>query len=156
MKEEILQAVSEVTGVAVDHIKSKSVIRGVVEARGIFCVVSSMAGIPTRSLCESINKTPSSVISLSKKYFELCNTNEDLIEKRDKVVEMIGNEMEVQNVMEEPLWTKDFKIIDVSSMYFGKCYIGVVDGSPVMREKSFFHLVNRMLDQNAISKKKLG
>lgn len=156
MKEEILEAVSEVTGIPVAHIKSKSVVREAVEARGIFCVVASMAGIPTRNLCESINKTPSSVISLSKKYFELCKINNDLIEKRDKVIEMIGNEMEVQNVMEEPLWTKDFKIIDVSSRYFGKCYIGVVDGSPAIQEKSFFHLVNRMLDQNAISKKKLG
>lgn len=146
MTEDILEAVSEVTGVAVDHIKSKSVIREVVEARGLFCIVGSIAGINKRQLAILINKRYETIVNLTVKYSELYETDDCVRENVMKVLELIGGETDIESVIERPLWTDDFKIVDVSSRYFGECYVGIVGGSPVMQSKSFYAVANEMID----------
>lgn len=145
MNEDILEAVSEVTGISVDHMKSKSVIRGVVEARGLYCVVGSMAGIEKRQLGQPINKCKDTIKALTKKYSELYDTDDSVRNNVMKVLELIGNETDIESVMENPLWTEDFRIIDVSSRYSGQCFIGMIHGEPAVQDKSFYAVANEMI-----------
>lgn len=65
---------------------------------------------------------------------------------RDKVIEIIGKHLCEKEVDIEPFWNDNFYVLDVSSYHFGKCFIGMIDGNPVIQERSFYGVVNRMLD----------
>lgn len=145
MRDEILVAVSEVMGVSVDQMKSKSIKSGVSEARGIYFLVGKMAGIKPGDLSELVNKGISSANALAAKYKMLCDADEKLRSKRDRIIELISSGLESLNIAIKPLWCDDFKILDVSSIYSGESYIGIVKGIPVMNEKSFYCIANRML-----------
>lgn len=145
MMVDILNAVSEVTGVSVEAIKSKSIKKGLSEARGIYFAIGKLAGLNPNHLSELINKTPSSAVALGRKYQLLFEKDVKYKKIMDQVIELLGSGAEFDSIT-KPLWTDEFHILNVSSIYSGDCYIGVVNGIPSMQEKSFHCLVNRMLD----------
>ena len=65
----------------------------------------------------------------------------------EKILEEVLNDVvgeEDENI--PPLWYEDFKIVDISSRYFGTCFIGVINGEIVTygcRPK----VINEMLDR---------
>lgn len=45
-----------------------------------------------------------------------------------------------------PLWSEDFKIVDISSRYFGECFMGVVNDK-VVSHGCRAKVINEMLDR---------
>lgn len=46
----------------------------------------------------------------------------------------------------EPLWNDNFYVLDVSSHHLGKCFVGMIDGSPIVHSEYFYAVVNSMLN----------
>lgn len=146
MIENILEAVASVTKIPSEEIKGNGRTRQVSEARGLFFLVSSMAGFSTLETAETIDKSLSSALQLARKTKHLCNKNKDLSILRDKVIEIVGKYLGEKGVDIEPFWNDNFYVLDVSSYHLGKCFIGMIDGNPVIQEGSFYGVANRMLD----------
>ena len=143
--EDILNAVSEVTGVSVEAIKSKSIKKGLSEARGIYFAIGKLAGLNPNHLSELINKTPSSADALGRKYQFLFEKDVKYKKIRDQVIELLGSGAEFDSIT-KPLWTDEFHILNVSSIYSGDCHIGIINGIPSIQERTFYAVANRMLD----------
>lgn len=146
MIEDILTAVTSVTKIPLEEIKGNGKTKQVSEARGLFFLVSSMAGFSPMETAETIDKSLSSALQFARKTKHLCNKNKDMSILRDKVIEIVGKHLCEKGVDHEPLWNENFYVLDVSSYHFGKCFIGMIDGNPVIQERSFYGVVNRMLD----------
>lgn len=146
MIENILEAVASVTKIPSEEIKGNGRTRQVAEARGLFFLVSSMAGFSPMEAAEAINKSLSSALQFAAKAKHLCNKDKDLSILRDKVIEIVGKRLSGEEDDPEPLWNDNFYVLDVSSYHLGKCFIGMIDGNPVIQEGSFYGVANRMLD----------
>lgn len=146
MIENILEAVTSVTKIPSEEIKGNGRTRQVSEARGLFFLVSSMAGFSTLEAAEAIDKSLSSASQLAKKSKHLCNKDKDLSIMRDKVIEIVGKHLGEKEVDIEPLWNDNFYVLDVSSYHLGKCFVGMIDGRPMIHSEYFYAVVNSMLD----------
>lgn len=146
MIENILEAVASVTKIPSEQIKGNGKTRQVSEARGLFFLVSSMAGFSPMETAETIDKSFSSATQLERRTKHLCNKNKDLSILRDKVIEIVGKYLGEKGVDHEPLWNDNFYVLDASSHHLGKCFVGMIDGSPMIHSESFYAVVNSMLD----------
>lgn len=146
MIENILEAVASVTKIPSEQIKGNGKTRQVSEARGLFFLVSSMAGFSPMETAETIDKSFSSALQLARKTKHLCNKNKDLSILRDKVIEIVGKYLGEKGVDHEPLWNDSFYVLDVSSYHLGRCFLGMIDGSPIVHSEYFYAVVNKMLN----------
>ena len=146
MIENILEAVESVTKIPSEQIKGNGRTRQVAEARGLFFLVSSMAGFSPMEAAETINKSFSSATQLERRTKHLCSKNKNLSILRDKVIEIVGKHLGEKEVDSDPLWNDNFYVLDVSSHHLGKCFVGMIDGCPIIHHKSFYGAVNGMLD----------
>lgn len=146
MIENILTAVASVTKIPLEEIKGNGKTKQVSEARGLFFLVSSMAGFSALETAETIDKSFSSALQLARKTKHLCNKDKDLSILRDKVIEIVGKHLGEKEVDPDPLWNENFYVLDVSSYHLGRCFLGIVNGCPIIHHKSFYGAVNGMLD----------
>jgi len=146
MIENILEAVESVTKIPSEQIKGNGRTRQVAEARGLFFLVSSMAGFSPMEAAEAINKSLSSALQFAGKAKHLCNKDKDLSILRDKVIEIVGKRLSEEEDDPEPLWNDNFYVLDVSSYHLGKCFVGMIDGSPIVHSEYFYAVVNSMLN----------
>lgn len=146
MIENILEAVESVTKIPSEQIKGNGRTRQVAEARGLFFLVSSMSGFSPMEAAEAINKSLSSALQFAGKAKHLCNKDKDLSILRDKVIEIVGKRLSEEEVDPEPLWNDNFYVLDVSSYHLGRCFLGMIDGSPMIHSENFYAVVNKMLN----------
>ena len=59
--------------------------------------------------------------------------------------DVVGEEDEITT----PLWSENFKIIDISSRYFGACFIGL-DNDKIVAHGCRPKVINAMLDYERI------
>lgn len=157
MEEKILRAVSEVTGVDVDDIKS---IRGdtkTARARMMYYYLCNDKGLLFEPVARLVNRTAAAASYGAASFAIFIRGNEmyDGFAKDAKSL-LLGMKMGdsadwIYHNGHEYIYVRGVKysIHDVSSRYFGECYVGMVDGNFALynedREKAVKGLIN-MID----------
>lgn len=154
MEEKILRAVSEVTGVAVDDIKGHSSRLDVVRARMLYYYLCNDKGLLFSPVASFVGRTESAVSQGVSSFSLFIRSNEkyaSLVREAKNI--LLGMRMDdgldwVSHNGHEYIYVKGVKysIHDVSSRYFGKGYMGMIDGNYALfcedREKAVKELIN--------------
>lgn len=148
MIEQILQAVSDYTGISVDYMKSNSTKKDVAFARGLYYSIARMAGFSYADIGRKINKTHESVTRTGKKFMEYCDKDKKTKKIRNNILKSLTVGDKETSFIENQLFNENFYIADASLQYFGKYFVGMVDGCPCASGKSFHGVLNKMLDYN--------
>lgn len=132
--EDILKAVSEVTGVSIEAMEGASKKREIADARHAFIQISKDNEFKVVDIGAAINKSHSSVCCSKRR-------DEDLIKKVNGILfpnEQIADE-------EKPKQQKTgFEIVDVSSRYFGPCYMILKGGDPSSHKDTLVDAVSEI------------
>lgn len=142
--ENILEEVINVTGVTVDDLKKRSrATEEITEAKLLYYEIGRRNGFTYKRIGELVDRKHSSVMTslgthiFTPKFKILLN---DILDK-------LGIKKEEEETT--PLWSDDFRVVDISSRYFGSCFIGIAN------EKIVSHgcrpkVINAMLDYERI------
>lgn len=154
MEEKILRAVSEVTGVDVDDIKSIKRDTKTVRARMMYYYLCNDKGLLFNPVARFVGRTDSAVSQGVSSFSLFIRNNEryaSLVKEAKNL--LLGMRMDdeldwVSHNGHEYIYVRGVKysIHDVSSRYFGKGYMGMVDGNFALynedREKVVKGLIN--------------
>ena len=139
--EDILDAVVEVTGIAVEDIVKHSKKREYSDARTLYYEVARRQGYAYAKIGEMINRKHSGVMVAVGGIFYTPEFKAQL----ERVLNYLGINKEPE--VEIPtLWSEDFKIVDISSRYFGSCFMGI-DNGEVVAHGCRPKVINAMLDR---------
>lgn len=135
--ENIMEAVTEVTGIAVDGLKGYERQPEIKEAKLLFYAAGRANGFTYKQIGLSVNRSHSSIMNTLSDY----KATPDFKLKLKQVLKRMGTKDEKGS----PLWDEDFKIVDISSRYFGECFAGVINDEMIC-SGGYYKVVNRMLD----------
>lgn len=127
---EILNAVSKVTDVTEEEIKSASRRRTASIARALFYSICLSRNINSCRVAEFIGKSRSTVEEMARRYDDYCTSSKKLYEDRKKVMELLGEEEEYikstwqtsGNETSIIFGNNRYRILDVSSKFFGDSF----------------------------------
>lgn len=139
--EKILEAVAELTGVAIEDMAKHSKISEHIEAKTLYYEVARRQGYSYAKIGALVNRKHSGVMSAIK---TLAYTPEFKV-KLEKVLDKLGLKEESDEEV-SPLWDENFKIIDISSRYFGSCFMGI-DNGKIVAHGCRPKVINAMLDR---------
>lgn len=136
---DIINKVIEVTGVTEEELKSGKRDENIREAKILLYDMARQAGFSLKEISLATGKDRASII-----YFLKCipETSEYKL-KADILCDYLGIDNEVEF---KPVWGENFKIIDVSSKYFGECYIGTINNN-IVSYGCKMKVINEMLDR---------
>lgn len=153
IEEDILKAVSRVTGISVDDMRGQSKLLPVVRARMMFYYLCSEKGLLQEPIAKAIDKSPQTVssgilafkglLATNREWSELLNDARGLLlglgleEKRDWTTISGHDYIYVKG--------KRYTIVDISSKYFGSGYMGTVNDIPVLYSDSKEDAVKRLI-----------
>lgn len=144
IEENILKAVSKVTGISIDDMRGQSKLLAVGRARMMFYYLCSEKGLLQEPIAKAIEKSPQTVSSGILSFKNILTTNKEWGELlNDARGLLLGLELE-----EKRDWAtisghdyiyvkgKRYTIVDISSKYFGSGYMGTVNDIPVLYSDS--------------------
>lgn len=153
IEENILKAVSKVTGVSVDDMRGQSKLLAVGRARMMFYYLCSEKGLLQEPIAKAIDKSPQTVsrgilafktlLTTNREWSELLNDARGLLlglgleEKRDWATINGHDYIYVKG--------KRYTIVDISSRYSGSGYMGTVNDIPVLYSDSKEDAVRRLI-----------
>ena len=143
MINKILNEVIKTTNISLEHMKSVSVSRDIVRARALFYVICHNVGISCPVMAVALGKTKPSVLGTISRYEHVYKIDADFRSQAEWIIKVMGIEEEISF---DPIWDENFCIVDFSSRYAGKCFVGMVNGEPRMTSKYYCEVVNRMLE----------
>ena len=142
--EKILEEVVNVTGVTVDDLKTKGrVAEEITEAKLLYYEIGRRNGFTYKRIGELVDRKHSSVMTslgthiFTPKFKILLNY----------ILDKLGIKEEEEETT--PLWDDAFKVIDISSRYFGSCFMGI-DNGEVVAHGCRPKVINAMLDYERI------
>lgn len=140
--EKILEEVINVTGVTVDDLKKRSrATEEEAEAKLLYYEIGRRNGFTYKRIGELVDRKHSSVMTslgthiFTPKFKILLN---DILDK-------LGTEEEETT----PLWNDAFRVVDISSRYFGSCFMGL-DNDEIVAHGCRPKVINAMLDYERI------
>ena len=136
--ENIMEAVTEVTGIAVDDLKGYERQPEIKEAKLLFYAAGRVNGFTYKQIGLSVNRSHSSIMKTLSDY----EATPDFKLKLKQVLKRMGTKDEKGS----PLWDEDFKIVDISSRYFGSCFMGI-DNGKIVAHGCRPKVINAMLDR---------
>ena len=136
--ENIMEAVTEVTGITVDDLKGYERQSEIKEAKLLFYAAGRANGFTYKQIGLSVNRSHSSIMITLSDY----EATPDFKLKLEQVLER----METEDEKGSPLWDEDFKIVDISSRYFGTCFMGM-DNGKIVASGCRPKVINEMLDR---------
>ena len=136
--EKIIEAVTEVTGIAVDDLKGYERQPEIKEAKLLFYAAGRANGFTYKQIGLSVNRSHSSIMKTLSDY----EATPDFKLKLKQVLKRMGTKDEKGS----PLWDEDFKIVDISSRYFGSCFMGI-DNGKIVAHGCRPKVINAMLDR---------
>ena len=136
--EKIIEAVTEVTGIAVDDLKGYERQPEIKEAKLLFYAAGRANGFTYKQIGLSVNRSHSSIMNTLSDY----EATPDFKLKLKQVLKRMGTKDEEGS----PLWDEDFKIVDISSRYFGSCFMGI-DNGKIVAHGCRPKVINAMLDR---------
>ncbi len=136
--ENIMEAVTEVTGIAVDDLKGYERQPEIKEAKLLFYAAGRANGFTYKRIGLSVNRSHSSIMKTLSDY----EATPDFKLKLKQVLKRMGTKDEKGS----PLWDEDFKIVDISSRYFGSCFMGI-DNGEIVAHGCRPKVINAMLDR---------
>jgi len=150
MISKILKAVTVATSVSETLIRSACRTSEVVEARGIFFHVCDILEIKPKYSAVFLGKDRGTAVYFIDKHRFAYLNNIELRDKTNKVLNSLfykKEEPKESEVTFKPIFNEEFKIINASSRYFGKCFVGMV-GKEIVTYGSRVKVINAMLDYN--------
>ena len=142
--EKILEEVINVTGVTVDDLKKRSrATEEEAEAKLLYYEIGRRNGFTYKRIGELVDRKHSSVMtSLGAHVFT---------PKFKILLNDILNKLGVKDEEEEtkPLWNDTFRVVDISSRYFGVCYMGL-DNDKIVASGCRPKVINAMLDYERV------
>ena len=142
--EKILEEVVNATGVTVDDLKKRSrAAEEIKEARLLYYEIGRRKGFTYKRIGELVDRKHSSVrTSLGTHLFT---------PKFKILLNDILNKLGVKEEEEEttPLWNDNFRVVDISSRYFGPCFMGI-DNNEIVASGCSPKVINAMLDYERI------
>lgn len=139
--EKILEEVVDVTGVAVEEMEKYRGSEEANEAKLLFYEIGRRCGFTYREIGSKVKRKHSSVTTAIK---TLAYTP-DFKVKMEEVLDKLGLKEEPDEEV-SPLWDENFKIIDISSRYFGSCFMGI-DNGKIVAHGCRPKVINAMLDR---------
>lgn len=141
--ENILEEVVNVTGVTVDDLKKRSkATEEEAEAKLLYYEIGRRNGFTYKRIGELVDRKHSSVMtSLGAHIF----TPKFKIRLND-ILDKLGVKEEEETT---PLWSDAFKVVDISSRYFGACFMGI-DNEEIVSHGCRPKVINAMLDYGRI------
>ena len=142
--EKILEEVVNATGVTVDDLKKRSrAAEEIKEARLLYYEIGRRKGFTYKRIGELVDRKHSSVIT---------SLGTHLFTPKFKILlNDILNKLGVKEEEEEttPLWNDNFRVVDISSRYFGPCFMGI-DNNEIVASGCSPKVINAMLDYERI------
>ena len=144
--EKILEEVVNVTGVTVDDLKKRSrATEEITEAKLLYYEIGRRNGFTYKRIGELVDRKHSSVMtSLGAHVF----TPKFKIRLND-ILDRLGIKEEEEEEETTPLWNDTFRVVDLSSRYFGTCFMGI-DNGEVVAHGCRPKVINAMLDKKRI------
>lgn len=142
--EEILEEVINVTGVTVEEMEKFRGSEDANEAKLLFYEIGRRCGFTYKEIGLKVKRKHSSVMTSLKNHrftpefkAKLEKVKDDLVLREEPGIDIT------------PLWNEDFKIIDISSRYFGDCFMGL-DNDKIVAHGCRPKVINAMLDYERI------
>ena len=140
--EKILEEVINVTGVTVDDLKKRSrATEEITEAKLLYYEIGRRNGFTYKRIGELVDRKHSSVMTslgthvFTPKFKILLN---DILDK-----------LGIKEEEPTPLWSDTFRVVDISSRYFGSCFMGL-DNDEIVASGCRPKVINAMLDYKRI------
>lgn len=138
---DILEAVCELTGVTAEDIRGYERREDIREARLLFYELAIKEGYVYSQIGSFVNREYTNIIYV----LNSKQNNPEYDAKFNTLCEMFGIE-DVKEVEFEPIFNDTFKILDVSSRYFGSCFMGMINDK-VVSHGCKMKVINEMLDR---------
>ena len=153
IEENILKAVSRVTGISVDDMRSQSRLANVSEARMLFYYICSEKGLTQSAIAKAIGKSRQAVsigLLTYKKRFDNNKRHKKLVgEVRGFLLGLgLGKEYDRSVAIGQGsvyIGGDKYSIVDISSRYTGSGYMGTVNDVPVLYSESKEDAVRRLI-----------
>lgn len=140
--EDIMEAVVRHTNVSEEELKGVKRNGNIVKARYLFYKICRTENILYKEIGAYVGRLHSTVYTAIKNNDCDPKLKVELMEILDEL-NITG--LEIEEIMAKPLWNKNFKIVDISSKYFGECFAGVINDEMIC-SGGYYEVVNRMLD----------
>jgi len=156
IEEKILNAVSEVTGVPQQKIKSDDSTLDVVRARLMYYYLCNENRILSEIYSVFVGRSASTASRGVKSFKDFMQRNEKYKKFADDALKIIHGYGETDKYAgmikpgEDSLYIEGqkYSILDVSSRYFGKGFLGMIDGEPTCYSASKECVVRELIEKS--------